>query len=108
MENRTAIAVSSGMVLAAALGAGVLIVAAGEPSPVASVGVTTPPPEVVVEYVDATGARIPLETSVAAVPASAYDHQQKDDEYEHDEADEYEHDEYEYEYEDDDDDDDDD
>ncbi|MCP3912637.1 MAG: hypothetical protein GY713_16980 [Actinomycetia bacterium] len=99
MENRTAIAVSSGMVVAAALGVGVLIVAAGEPSPVASVGVTTSPPEVVVEYVDATGARIPLETSVAAVPASASTFEQDD----------YDDDEYEYEdeYDDDEDDDDD-
>ena len=100
MNNRTAIAASSGMVLVAALGAGALIVAGGEPAPSVSVGATATQPEVVVEYVDAAGARIPLEASIAAMPASAptsayedHDHEYEDGHYEDDEYEE--HDDYE-------------
>ncbi|MEE9416244.1 MAG: hypothetical protein V3V01_13255 [Acidimicrobiales bacterium] len=100
MHKNTAITASAGMVLLASVATGALIIstqsapASGEESPPTTA-------EIVVEYIDAEGNLIPVETKVVTeAPASSVynetvDHEEYDDDHDEYEDDDDDHDEYE-------------
>ena len=99
MDNDKAIAASAAMVALAAVGSGALFFSAqtgasdvpAEPAP---------PPQVVVEYVDAAGNVVTLDSAdpiaMEPVPSSEYDDDHDEDDHDEDDHDEYDHDEYDH------------